>query len=125
MAFKDVLKELRINRGLTQDDLSKGTGLAKSTISMYENGNREPNFETLELFADFFNVDMNTLFEHNSQNISYYLNPETAKLAQAIHDDPDLRILLDASRDLEPEDIKFVVDLVKKLKLKERGNHAD
>lgn len=113
MAFKDVLKELRINRGLTQDDLSKGTGLAKSTISMYENGNREPNFETLELFADFFNVDMNTLFEHNSQNISYYLNPETAKLAQAIHDDPDLRILLDASRDLEPEDIKFVVDLVK------------
>ena len=38
MAFKDVLKELRINRGLTQDDLSKGTGLAKSTISMYENG---------------------------------------------------------------------------------------
>ena len=92
---------------------------------MYENGNREPNFETLELFADFFNVDMNTLFEHNSQNISYYLNPETAKLAQAIHDDPDLRILLDASRDLEPEDIKFVVDLVKKLKLKERGDHAD
>lgn len=125
MAFKDVLKELRINRGLTQDDLSKGIGLAKSTISMYENGNREPNFETLELFADFFNVDMNTLFEHNSQNISYYLNPETAKLAQAIHDDPDLRILLDASRDLEPEDIKFVVDLVKKLKLKERGDHAD
>ena len=125
MAFKDVLKELRINRGLTQDDLSKGTGLAKSTISMYENGNREPNFETLELFADFFDVDMNTLFEHNSQNISYYLNPETAKLAQAIHDDPDLRILLDASRDLEPEDIKFVVDLVKKLKLKERGDHAD
>lgn len=125
MAFKDVLKELRINRGLTQDDLSKGTGLAKRTISMYENGNREPNFETLELFADFFNVDMNTLFEHNSQNISYYLNPETAKLAQAIHDDPDLRILLDASRDLEPEDIKFVVDLVKKLKLKERGDHAD
>ena len=125
MAFKDVLKELRINRGLTQDDLSKGTGLAKSTISMYENGNREPNFETLELFADFFNVDMNTLFEHNSQNISYYLNPETAKLAQAIHDDPDLRILLDASRDLEPEDIKFVVDLVKTLKLKGRGDHAD
>ena len=125
MAFKDVLKELRINRGLTQDEFSKGTGLAKSTISMYENGNREPNFETLELFADFFNVDMNTLFEHNSQNISYYLNPETAKLAQAIHDDPDLRILLDASRDLEPEDIKFVVDLVKKLKLKERGDHAD
>ena len=53
------------------------------------------------------------------------MNPETAKLAQEIHDDPELRILMDASRDLEPEDIKFVVDLVKKLKLKERGDHAD
>ena len=30
---------------------------------MYENGNREPKFETLEVIADFFNVDMNTLLD--------------------------------------------------------------
>lgn len=36
-------------------------GISKSTISMYENGNREPNFETLECIADYFNVDMNFL----------------------------------------------------------------
>lgn len=63
-------------------------------------------------------------WEHEEEQ-AYYINPETAKLAQEIHDDPELRILMDASRDLEPEDIKFVVDLVKKLKLKERGDHAD
>ena len=28
---------------------------------MYENGNREPDFETLELIADYCNVDMNYL----------------------------------------------------------------
>ena len=32
---------------------------------MYENGNREPKFETLETLADFFNVDMNTLLDKN------------------------------------------------------------
>lgn len=63
--------------------------------------------------------------DDNQKHQEYYLNPETAKLAQEIHDDPELRILMDASRDLEPEDIRFVVDLVKKLKLKERGDHAD
>ena len=59
MPFKDMLKSLREERGLSQDELARLTQLSKSTISMYENGNREPKFETLEVIADFFNVDMN------------------------------------------------------------------
>lgn len=63
MPFKDMLKSLREERGLSQDELARVTQLSKSTISMYENGNREPKFETLEVIADFFNVDMNTLLD--------------------------------------------------------------
>lgn len=63
MPFKDMLKRLREERGLSQDELARLTQLSKSTISMYENGNREPKFETLEVIADFFNVDMNTLLD--------------------------------------------------------------
>ena len=48
---------------MSQDELARLTQLSKSTISMYENGNREPKFETLEVIADFFNVDMNTLLD--------------------------------------------------------------
>ena len=59
--FPNRMRELRSSRHFTQDDLSKRLGISKSTISMYENGNREPDFETLELIADFFNVDMNYL----------------------------------------------------------------
>ena len=61
MEFKDILKSLRIKKGLSQTDLAKITGLTRSAIGMYEVGKREPNFETLEVLADFFNVDMNTL----------------------------------------------------------------
>ena len=61
MPFKDVLKRERKNKGLTQAEMAKLTGLTVSAISMYENGNREPNFETLELIADFFNIDMDYL----------------------------------------------------------------
>lgn len=59
--FKDRLKELRASRNLTQMRLAEALGIAKSTISMYENGNREPDYETLELIADFFNVNIGSL----------------------------------------------------------------
>ena len=61
MKFNDRLRELRKGKGLTQDEFSKQSGLTRSAISMYERGEREPNFETLEKLADFFNVDMNYL----------------------------------------------------------------
>lgn len=61
MKFADVLKELRTSVGYTQDELSKNMNISKSAISMYENGNREPDFETLEVFADYFNVDIDFL----------------------------------------------------------------
>lgn len=59
--FQNVLKSLRTSRGLTQDELSKIIKISRSTIGMYESGAREPDFETLELIADFFNVDTDYL----------------------------------------------------------------
>lgn len=59
--FKDMLKYLRNRDKLSQSELAEKLGVAKSTISMYEVGKREPDFETLEAIADLFNVDMNFL----------------------------------------------------------------
>lgn len=70
MPFNRMLKKLRLDKHLTQDQLAEKLKLSKSTISMYENGNRMPGFETLELFADFFNVDMNTLLDRKPQSWS-------------------------------------------------------
>lgn len=61
MDFRTRLKELRKEKRLNQRELAEKLMIAPSTISMYENGNREPNFEILEQLADFFNVDMNYL----------------------------------------------------------------
>ena len=63
------LKHLRTQDGLTQQDLADALGISKSTISMYENGNREPDFETLENIADYFNIDMATLFLSTSTSL--------------------------------------------------------
>ena len=60
--FFNIFKNLRQSSGYTQQELSEKLGISRSTIGMYETGAREPDFETLELIADFFNVDIVLLF---------------------------------------------------------------
>lgn len=64
--FESALKYLRTRQNLTQLELAEKLGMSKSIISMYENGNRKPDFETLEKIADFFNVSMNFLMGRDS-----------------------------------------------------------
>ena len=59
--FSIVFKNLRKDNDLTQGELAKKLGVAPSTVGMYERGQREPDFETLEKIADYFKVNMNTL----------------------------------------------------------------
>jgi transcriptional regulator with XRE-family HTH domain len=49
---------MRKSRGMTQYELAESIGQSASSITMYENGRREPNFETLEAIADAFNVSL-------------------------------------------------------------------
>lgn len=60
-SFATRLKELRTEAKLTQQDLADTIKVSKSTISMYENGKRLPEYGTLEAIADYFNVDMDYL----------------------------------------------------------------
>jgi transcriptional regulator with XRE-family HTH domain len=70
--FHSTLKKLRIDRGLTQSQLSDSLGLnGKQTISDYENGKSQPNIETLIKIADFFNISCDYLLgrDYNSSII--------------------------------------------------------
>ena len=59
--FAKNLKRLRVNQNLTQDDFAKKINITKAAISNYENGRRLPDYETLELIADYFNVNIDFL----------------------------------------------------------------
>lgn len=123
--FQEVLIELRKAQGLTQADLANRLGLSRSTIGNYEKGIREPDFETLEKIADFFNVEMGELlgkkqsdkevYEAYNRHQIYY-TPEVSDIAQAIFDNPDLHALMKASMTLDAEELRSVEHLIKTMK---------
>lgn len=128
--FQNVFKKLRLSLGYTQSELAEALGISRSRIGMYETGAREPDFETLEIIADFFNVDTDYLLGRTNKttyipNEKYYLNEETAKAAQEIFENKELRMLFDVTRNADAEDLRALHNMALALKRKERGNIDD
>lgn len=56
--FSKRLKELRRKAKVSQQELSEIMGVSKSSINMYERGEREPGLERVKDFADYFDVQI-------------------------------------------------------------------
>ena len=54
--FKDRLKELREEKGISQSQLAKETGLNQASISLLEGGRRVPTAPTIITLAKYFEV---------------------------------------------------------------------
>ena len=63
MAFKDRLKEARLRKRYTQEQVAEKIGVAKSTFTGYEKGNREPNMFTVSKILDALEIDANFLWQ--------------------------------------------------------------
>ena len=61
------IRTMRKSRQMTQEDLAKAIGQSPSSITMYETGRREPDFETMEALADVFNVPLASLVSGEDQ----------------------------------------------------------
>lgn len=59
--FTERLKELRLDKNLTLVELAKETGLSKSAIGLWENGQRIPNAKAIIALAKFFGVSSDYL----------------------------------------------------------------
>lgn len=67
--FKDRLRQLRIERNLTQAEIAKAIGVSAATIGNYEQGTREPrNNEMWKKLGYYFNVSVDYLM--NKENVS-------------------------------------------------------
>ncbi len=65
--FNENLKIARESKGMSQKEVADGIGVAKSTYSLYESGNREPNVQTIKKIADLLNISADTLLGINEE----------------------------------------------------------
>lgn len=59
--FSKNLKELRIEKGLSQQELAQILNVTQSTVAKWESGDREPNFSILIELSNYFNIPTDIL----------------------------------------------------------------
>ncbi len=60
------LAELRRDRNLTQEEIANFLGVGRTTYAMYEQGNREMDYELLLKLADYYQVSLDYIFERSN-----------------------------------------------------------
>lgn len=121
-AFNERFRELRKKKGLSQRELANVLHMSNSTVAMYETGKRQPDFESLEKIADFFNVDIDYLLgrkdtTHRIVEIhpEYYENETVRAITDRLRTNPEYGLLFKAAADLKPEDIALVQKFIERM----------
>ena len=80
--------------------------------------------DRLRLISKYLDVSVEYLMtgKEKEGGERYYLNDETSEIAQEIFENKELRLLFDAAKDAQPEDLQTVHQMLLALKRKERGD---
>lgn len=120
----EVFEHLLQSCGVSAYRFCKETGISQSTISTWKKKGNLIKGDLAKKIADYFNVSVDYLMTgEEKESDKYYLNDETAEMAQALFENRDLRVLFDAAHDASPEDLKTTYDMLMALKRKERGEY--
>lgn len=119
MHLGENIRYLRTKNGFSQEDIANKLGYKSfTTIQKWESGTSEPPIKKLKELSELFNVDMDDMnnkdlqyLEDNKQG-DYYLNDDARDMAQFLFDNPDYKVLFDASRKVKKEDIDFVKQML-------------
>lgn len=121
MTLLDRVKMLCKEKGISQGKMEKEIGISNGASSKWKTSS--PSMEILNKLSSYFGVSVDYLMngEESADSDKYYLNEETSQIAQDIFENKELRLLFDAARDAEPEDLEAVHTMLLALKRKERG----
>ena len=123
----EIFAKLLEEKGLKAADVTRATGIKSPVFSEWKKGKSKPNTEKMIKIANFLGVSVEYLTTGKEPEINdkYYLNEETAQVAQEIFENKELRALFYVQRDMEPEDLKALHNMALALKRKERGDIDD
>ncbi|WP_353057709.1 helix-turn-helix domain-containing protein [Paenibacillus pasadenensis] len=92
MTMGDRLRELRLSKNMSQEEVSRKIGITRSAYSHYEINNRQPVYETLMKLAAFFEVSLDYMIGGDQNQSDNLLSTETLDLIQKLNRmEPDKR----------------------------------
>lgn len=116
----DRLSSLLQESGISQTELSEMLGVSRSTVNKWIMKKALPRMGLIEKMSSIFGVPKSYFLEEVvDDRRAYYLNPETAEMAEKLRTNEGLRMLFKASEDLPPEKMQEAYSYVKYLKSKE------
>ncbi len=121
----EIYCKIRDAAGCKDADVSKATGISKSTFSDWKSGRSKPKQEKLQKIADYFGVSVDYLMTgKNSSNIKVVdennnivvLDDEALELIDSLRSNPEMRMLFSVSKKATKEDIIKAVKIIEALK---------
>ena len=116
MSIGKRLKEARLLRKMTQEDLAEAAGVTKGAIGNYETEVSSPKESILIKLMEILQIDANYLYQDYIRN-----EDEDQQRLEALHQNPQLGLLFDRSRKMSHEDVEFMLQMADRI-LKERGD---
>lgn len=118
MTLLDRVKILCKEKGISQGKMEKEMGISNGASSKWKTSS--PSMEILQKLSEYFNVSVDYLMTGKNKNNtnesnSYYFNDDARDMAQFLYDNPDYKVLFDASRKVKKEDIEFVKQMIERV----------
>ena len=122
MGISQNIKDLRQRHSLTQAEFGEIAGVSDKAVSTWENGTAEPRMGAIQKIADYFGISKADLLEDTPDDEpTYYLDDDAKDLAEFMFNNPEYKVLFDASRNVSKKDIEFVKQMIDRMS----GNYGD
>ena len=119
MTLGEKLKQIRLNKGLRQEDVADGitemfgSTFRPSQLSKYETDNDVPTIETLSKIAKYYGTSMDILLDIKPDGLSIRAGED---IIRSIENRPRLYKLWNTSKDMTEEDIDMLISFADRLK---------
>ena len=110
--------EIRDARGLKDSHVAAATGIGRSTFSDWKSGRSIPKSEKIKKIAKVLKVSPDYLIgeieNEPSTDIPYYVDDDAREFMEFMLNNPQYKVLFDASRKVKVEDIEFVKEMIER-----------
>lgn len=101
--------------GYNQADLARHMKVSTATTAKWCTGQIMPRIDKIQSICNWLGIEKSDLLEDKPEDGGYYLNADARDLAQFLFDNPEYKVLFDASRKVKKEDIQFIKDMMDRM----------